>query len=195
MKLPSVGVMAAAAATFGLVAGLSRRASAADYMPLAVAFIQSCEGLELNAYAATADEASRGIYTIGWGLTRYPDGQKVQPGDSVTRGEADAMLEELIRDHVKVHESKIPGWSQMSAGQKAAVISFGWNHGRNFFDSSRSYFDRISDALRNDWDSVPAVLLEYNLANGVVLSGLTKRRANEALLWKGEWRPSDGCYG
>jgi GH24 family phage-related lysozyme (muramidase) len=105
------------------------------------------------------------------------------------------MLENLVADHVRVHESKIPGWHSMTPGQKVAIISFGWNHGRNFFDSSRTYFDRITEAIRSDWDSVPEVLLEYNLANGVVLPGLTKRRANEAKLWKGEWQTSDGCYG
>jgi|SRR4029450_11163670 lysozyme len=45
------------------------------------------ERLELEAYRDPV-----GIPTIGYGTTRYPDGRKVQLGESITEREAEAFL-------------------------------------------------------------------------------------------------------
>jgi lysozyme len=50
--------------------------------------IKRFEGCRLEAY-----QDSVGVWTIGWGTTRYPDGSPVSPGDKITQAEADYYLE------------------------------------------------------------------------------------------------------
>jgi lysozyme len=46
--------------------------------------LQECEGLRLKSYLDSA-----GIWTIGYGTTRYPDGSQVQEGDTCTQEQAE----------------------------------------------------------------------------------------------------------
>jgi len=50
--------------------------------PTGIKLIQGYEGCELNAYK---DAASPPVITIGWGTTRYPNGNKIQMGDTCTK--------------------------------------------------------------------------------------------------------------
>jgi len=50
--------------------------------------IKRFEGCYLEAYLDPV-----GIWTIGWGTIKYPNGNPVQPGDRITQEEADYYLE------------------------------------------------------------------------------------------------------
>lgn len=49
--------------------------------------LKACEGLRLAAYQDNA-----GIWTIGYGTTRYPDGTQVQSSDTCTQEQAEYWL-------------------------------------------------------------------------------------------------------
>jgi lysozyme len=87
------------------------------------ALIKNFEGLRLNAYRDVA-----GIWTIGYGSTRYHDGKQVKPGDKlVNKEQADALFqntlgqyEDAVNRYVKIPVSK---------NQFDALTSFTYNAG------------------------------------------------------------------
>src|ERR1700730_5054272 len=85
--------------------------------------IKNFEGLRLEAYRDIA-----GVWTIGYGSTRYHDGKTVRPGDKLaSEGQADALFrntlgqyEDAVNQHVKV---------PVNQNQFDALVSFTYNEG------------------------------------------------------------------
>ena len=85
--------------------------------------IKSFEGLRLSAYRDVA-----GIWTIGYGSTRYHDGKPVKPGDKLAdEQQADALFsntlgqyEDAVNQYVKV---------PLTQSQFDALVSFTYNEG------------------------------------------------------------------
>lgn len=150
------------------------------------ALIQEFEGIELKAYP---DPATGGVpWTIGWGLTRFPDGTPVKPGDTITKQQADAFLLDTLTRQVVPSLEKLPHWSAMAPEQQAALISFAWNLGWGFYGTDG--FQTISARLRDkEWDKVPDALLLYRNPGSSVEAGLRRRREAEGALWKQGMRP------
>lgn len=135
--------------------------------------IKKSEGCKLKAYLCPAR-----IPTIGWGNTMYENGAKVKLGDEITQQKADEMLvytckhfEKEIKKLLKV---------ELNENQLGALLSFTYNLGVGNL--------RISTLLRkiNTNPADPAIKEEFpkwNKANGKILSGLTKRREEEAALY------------
>ena len=146
------------------------------YMPI----ISEFEGLRTEAYY---DETGR-VWTIGKGTTKYPDGRPVKKGDKITAEEAEMMAENHIQEKVipKLEES-IPTWNNMNANQQAAIISFAYNVGENFY--GRKGFETITKALSSveNFTDVPKALALYKKSGGKTLAGLVRRRAAEAKLF------------
>ena len=151
-----------------------------------IALIEEFEGLVLNAYP---DPASGGApWTIGWGLTRFPDGTLVKPGNTITKQQADAFLLDTVTKQVVPALEKVPHWSAMAPEQQAALISFAWNLGWGFYGTDG--FQTISARLREkEWDKVPDALLLYRNPGSSVEAGLKRRREAEGALWKQGMRP------
>jgi len=88
-----------------------------------IALIKNFEGLRLNAYRDVA-----GVWTIGYGSTRYHDGRTVKPGDKLSSEEQASALftntlgqyEEAVNDYVKV---------SLNQNQFDALVSFTYNEG------------------------------------------------------------------
>jgi lysozyme len=142
-------------------------------------FIAKHEGFVPNAYK----DPGKGIWTIGYGTIRYKDGKPVKEGDKLTHEEALDHLDHHIRNviHPKLEKS-IPTWNRMNPHQKAAITSFAYNLGHNFY--GRKNFETISKHLESgNWDGVQNALQLYNKAGGKSLPGLVKRRAEEAELF------------
>ena len=74
---------------------------------------------------------SVGQPTIGWGATYYDsilNGKKpVKPGDSITKDQADNILNTNIMNLATEYSKKIPTWSKMNDDQKAGVLLVGYN--------------------------------------------------------------------
>lgn len=100
------------------------------------ALIHESEDLRLNAYA---DQA--GVYTIGYGTTRYPDGTLVRPGETCTREQAeywfgcDAAWAEKCVNNIGV---------ELNQKMFNALVSMAYNIGAAAFNGST-----ISLHLRN----------------------------------------------
>jgi GH24 family phage-related lysozyme (muramidase) len=146
----------------------------------ALTLIAEFEGFVDHAYP---DPASGGEpWTIGYGFTSL-DGRPVQPGDTLSRAEADAQLLSGVNACARHLAALIPYWSAMALDQRCALISFAWNLGEDFYGSSG--FDTISRCLQQrDWNGVPNALLLYCDPGTAVSAGLLRRRQAEAALWQ-----------
>jgi GH24 family phage-related lysozyme (muramidase) len=144
----------------------------------AIALIKEFEGYRSKAYLCPAK-----TWTIGWGTTVYPDGEKVKEGDNITIQKADEYLIWYIKDRIVPKlSSSIPYWHQMSNGQRCALISFAYNVGENFYGARG--FTTITRVLSSrDWESVPSSLRLYVNPGTHFAEGLRRRREKEIKLW------------
>jgi GH24 family phage-related lysozyme (muramidase) len=119
--------------------------------------------------------------TIGWGSTRDLQGRAFKLVDVITLTQADILLHsecEDILDELK----EIPHYNEMSPEQVGALLSFGYNLGKDFYGAEG--FDTITRRLRNkEWDLVPDALLLYVNPGTNVTEGLKRRRIMEGGLW------------
>lgn len=129
------------------------------------------EGLYLSPYLCPA-----GVWTIGLGTTRYPDGRPVSPRDPrITKDQAWVIAKhQMINDYMTKAVELCPG-QLTTAGRLAAVSDFCYNLGVGAFQSS-TLRRKIN---QDDWDAVPAQFARWNKAGGRVLRGLVRRRAME----------------
>jgi lysozyme len=134
------------------------------------------EGLRLDAYLDCV-----GVPTIGYGTTRYPHGQKVALGDSITEEQAEAFLkfecETVGRDILNIKGI------HLNQNQFDAVVSFCYNLGMGAFRGS-TLCDKI---VNKDFLGASGEFLKWNKGTiqgiKVPLRGLTKRREQERLLF------------
>ncbi|MFM2157842.1 MAG: Synechococcus phage, partial [Cyanobacteriota bacterium] len=147
----------------------------------AVTLIADFEGFVDHAYP---DPASGGApWTIGYGFTTL-QGRPVQPGDRLSRAEADELLRTGVAACAAHLAGTIPHWQEMADDQRCALISFAWNLGENFYGDS-SDFATISRVLRERrWAEVPDALLLYCNPGTAVEAGLRRRRQAEGDLWR-----------
>ena len=145
-----------------------------------VELIKEFEGCHLQAYP---DPLSGGLpITIGWGTTRRKDGSAFKLGDKITQAQADELLISQIEKEFLPKLSKIPYWSEMSDGKRAALLSFSYNLGADFYGSED--FTTISNRLKNkEWDKVPDALYLYRNPGSNVEAGLARRRKAEGKIW------------
>jgi lysozyme len=132
-----------------------------------LALIKKYEGLSLKAYRCPA-----GLLTIGYGHRG-----DVQDGDVITSAEA----EELLREDLAAFESGVSKLVNvdLNANQFAALVSFAFNVGLAAFARST-----LLSLLNRGWyEQVPAQILRWSRVAGRTLSGLARRRRDEAALW------------
>jgi GH24 family phage-related lysozyme (muramidase) len=146
--------------------------------------IKTYEGFEAKAYNKD------GKWTVGAGSTTHPDGTPVKKGDVIDATKADMYVRHYTYNTViPTLRNTIPKWDKMNANQQAALISFAYNMGPNFYGAKNR--ETITAALKSPltWYKIPAILPLYNKATSqtsgklVVLQGLVKRRKTEANLW------------
>ena len=120
--------------------------------------------------------------TIGWGSTRKRNGQPFKLGEKITQLEADDLLEYDIEVRFLPTLRKIPYWGEMNDNQRGALLSFAYNLGAGFYNSSN--FNTISRNLREkNWQAIPETLKLYRNPGSNVEVGLLRRRGAEGKLW------------
>ena len=130
--------------------------------------IKKYEGLRLQAYKCPA-----GIWTIGYGTTKYPTGIDVHEGDVITKEYAEALLNDYLIKEVRPVFQKIP--YSLTSHQKEALESLIYNVGAPAFLKSKLY----KAICKKDW---VAVFKEWDF--GVKQSpGLIRRRSEELYLF------------
>src|SRR4051812_42421908 len=94
------------------------------------AVIKNFEGLRLTAYRDVA-----GIWTIGYGSTRYHDGKLVKPGDKLaSKTQANALLQNTLGQYETAVNKfvKVP----LNQNQFDALVSFTYNEGTGALEQS-----------------------------------------------------------
>lgn len=149
--------------------------------------IKKEEDCVLHAY-----QDSVGVWTIGWGNTKYEDGTPVKRGDVISQGRADGLFDKTIdRMTVKVltHINHTPTQNQLDA-----IMCFVYNVGVGEPDSGdeegSGFLGSTLHELINTGGSCPEITSQFMRWNKgrvkgklVELKGLTKRRAREAALY------------
>lgn len=148
------------------------------------------EGCRLKAYV---DPRTGGLpITIGWGSTFYKDMSPIQLGDQITQDEADELYTfNCYHRFWKVLEKKIPYWQDMSTKQQAALCSFAYNMGADFY-GDKDCVTITSNLHDRNWSAVPGTFMMYRNPGEKVEVGLGRRRRAEGLMWIG-MEPADAC--
>lgn len=134
------------------------------------ALMEGFERLELKVYPD-----SNGIPTQGYGHTG-PDVTFDNP--PITEEQADTWFEEDIAEAEQAVDAHAP--QNLTSNQFSALVSFTFNVGVHNFEGSGV----LKTAIKGDLPHVPGHLILWNKdAKGVTLSGLTRRRSAEIVLW------------
>lgn len=143
---------------------------ASDFRPigtydpaLAAGFISSFEGCKLTAYKCAA-----GVWTIGYGHT-----QGVREGDTCTQEQANSWLIDDIREIqlLLAHYVNVP----VTQNEFVALVSLGFNVGGGAVMKSKL----LRKLNGGDREGAAEEFLDFDLANGKKVAGLTRRRKAE----------------
>lgn len=169
------GKAAIAAATLAtILAGSGTFLATTDAAPpaavtLAVdSLIKPWEGLVLKSHW---DPFAK-IYDIGYGETLI-DGKPVKAGVTITRQQAEAMLQRRVyRDYYVPLTKCIDGFEMKPVSLQASLISGAYNFGVNAScNSTAARFTRM-----NRYREACEAQTAFNKAGGQVVNGLVKRR-------------------
>lgn len=141
--------------------------------PKGIALIKSFEGLELKAYP---DPATGGApWTIGCGHA----GPEVRPGLVITEAQADALLAADLGRFERAVNKACPRTTQ---NQFDAMVALCFNIGERAFGASTLV------KRHNDQDHAAAAKCfnDWVFAAGKRMNGLVRRRAAEAVLYRGD---------
>jgi lysozyme len=134
-----------------------------------IEFIKKFEGLCLQAYLCPA-----GVWTIGYGSTQIA-GRGVTRKDVISNEMAEILLKNDLMRFEKIVNERIN--VTLNQNQFDALVSHTYNTG-----GSDTLFELINESASNDlirnW-----IETRYTTAKGMLLSGLVKRRKEEAALY------------
>ena len=130
---------------------------------LASGFISQFEGCSLAAYKCPA-----GVLTIGYGHTKG-----VSEGDTCTQEQADAWLIDDVKETqtLLAHYVNVP----VSEGEFVALVSLAFNVGVGALMKSKL----LRKLNSGDREGAAEEFLDFDLANGKRVAGLTRRRKAE----------------
>jgi lysozyme len=140
-------------------------------MKPAIEIIKHFEGCHLTAYLCPAK-----VWTIGYGSTIHPNGQRVRQGDRITQQQAEDYL--LIEINRRLAAMNLP--PQITINRRAALVSFVYNLGLGAWNRSTL---RRKVLLNQSDPTIRDEFMKWNKAGGRVLKGLTRRRKAEADLY------------
>ncbi len=129
---------------------------------------------KFESFRACAYKCPAGVWTCGFGSTKWEDGTNVKRGDKITQDRADKLLNHYLDTYVRPKIKDL----KLKQCQQEAIESLCYNIGINSFLKSKCY-----RALKQkDW---PTFIKEYDWvkANGKVLPGLLRRRTEELALF------------
>lgn len=130
------------------------------------------EGKRLVAY-----DDGVGVWTIGFGTIKYPNGVRVKKGDTCTLDQAkEYMRHDLIEFEHTVNSSvKVP----LNQNQFDALVSLAYNIGSNAFKSSTL----VKKLNTGDYQGAADQFNVWVNAGGKRMQGLANRRDKEKLLF------------
>lgn len=157
---------------FSTVLGAGDVVTLRSVMEKTLNLIMKHEGLRLKAYRCPA-----GVWTIGYGHTR-----SVYPGQTITEAEARELLRaDVMALREKLDElCRLVGGLELSDNRIAALISFAYNVGFRALKRSTLWLKVV---INQDEPTIADEFARWKYADGKVMPGLIKRRAEEAALY------------
>jgi lysozyme len=141
--------------------------------------IKNFEGLRLDAYRDVA-----GVWTIGYGSTRYHDGKTVKPGDKLA---SDAQADALFQNTLGQYEEAVNRFVKvpLTQNQFDALTSFTYNEGTGALEEStllvklneKNYTE--ASAHFSAWNKIT----DPKTGKKVVCETLVQRRGEESKLF------------
>lgn len=141
----------------------------------ALEILKQFEGFREEAYKDAA-----GVWTIGFGTTRYMDGSPVQKGDKIDKHSAEIVLAKQFDEFKQNTRRLLPYTLPEDAVDAVALLVY--NIGLGAFTKST-----LLKRIKEDVKGFEAIEKEWNrwvYAGKKVLPGLVKRRKNEFQLYK-----------
>ncbi len=140
--------------------------------------IKYFEGCRLTAYKCPA-----GVWTIGYGATRYADGTKVKEGDKLkSKEEAVELLKVMIKSYENSVDKLVT--SKINPFQRDALTSFTYNLGAMNLGKSTL----LKKVNRNPDDpTIKEEFAKWVHSGKKVLKGLVNRRNAEIELYYSNW--------
>ncbi|MEG2265894.1 MAG: lysozyme [Acinetobacter sp.] len=140
--------------------------------PSGVDLICNFEGLRLKAY-----DDGVGVWTIGFGTTKYPNGIRVKKGDTCTLDQAKAYMQNDLKSFEQTVNNtvKVP----LNQNQFDALVSLAYNIGSTAFKNS-TLVRQLNE------ENYKAAANQFNVwvnAGGKRMQGLVNRRAAERTLF------------
>ena len=140
--------------------------------PSGVDLICNFEGLRLKAY-----DDGVGVWTIGFGTTKYPNGIRVKKGDTCTLDQAKAYMQNDLKafEQTVNNAVKVP----LNQNQFDALVSLAYNIGSTAFKNS-TLVRQLNEG------NYKAAANQFNVwvnAGGKRMQGLVNRRAAERTLF------------
>lgn len=140
--------------------------------------LKEFEGFRCEAYLCPA-----GVWTIGYGNTRYEDGSKVKKGDVINRENAEKLLEFHTYEYENAIKTSLHNNRIVLAPRRLdALVLLAYNIGLPAFLKSTLY-KRIKEDP-NNFKDIEYQWKRWNKAGGRELDGLTIRRAKEFELYR-----------
>ena len=138
---------------------------------IGIDLIRHSEGFISKPYLCPA-----GVVTIGYGSTKYVDGNKVKLNDkSINENEATLLLKNTLTIYENIVNKKVK--VQLKQSQFDALVSHTYNTG-----GSNTLFNLINNEA-NEESIKKWFETKYITANSKVLKGLIERRKAEAKLY------------
>lgn len=140
--------------------------------PSGVDLICNFEGLRLKAY-----DDGVGVWTIGFGTTKYPNGIRVKKGDTCTLDQAKAYMQNDLKSFEQTVNNtvKVP----LNQNQFDALVSLAYNIGSTAFKNS-TLVRQLNEG------NYKVAANQFNVwvnAGGKRMQGLVNRRAAERTLF------------
>ncbi len=134
--------------------------------------IKQFEGLRLAAY-----DDGAGVWTIGYGTIKYPNGVRVKHGDKITQAQAD----QYIANDVATFERAVNMLVNVPLNQNQfdALVSFTYNLGATNLSASTL----LKKLNSKDYNGAAGEFQKWNKAGGKVMTGLVRRRKAEMELF------------
>lgn len=149
-------------------------------VPEAMDLVKTFESFKPTSYYDLDNKKKRGTLTVGYGFTKH-DIPELREGYSIDKATAEKMLPDLIKNKYAsaVKENvKVP----LNDQQYSALSSFAYNVGPTNFASSTL----LKKLNAGDYQGAANEFKRWNKADGQTLEGLTRRRAAEEALFKGD---------
>lgn len=136
-----------------------------------------------EGFSAKAYQDIVGVWTIGYGTTRYPDGTPVKEGDTITKERAKELLHLGVVERAEKLQARLPDGVDLSDGEMSALVSLAYNVGVGNVTRSKSWKQLVAGNTHGFARGAFHPWHGFVKAGGKTVKGLQNRRFDECIVW------------